>query len=786
MAEGALGRDSLIGHTLGHYRLVERIGEGGQAIVYRALDQHLGNREVIVKILKQGALADDTARQRFRKEANALSKLNHPNIATVFDFDCCEGMDYLAEELVQGVSLEQMLKCGALPLAQVVSLGSQLCEGLAAAHENGIIHRDIKPGNLQVSSNAHLKILDFGLAKSLPGTCRTIETATASETQVVQGTLPYISPEQLRNEKLDGRTDIWAAGCVLYEMATGSRPFPGEGISLVDAILHETPTPPAELNHDIPVELQAIILRCLQRDPMSRYASSREISAALKQFFNGRADGDSPVRPDRRTHRFQLVLDLAVFVVAVLLPVVAARHWSVKRPTPTVAVLRFVDMSPAKDEQYFSEGLAEEVIDALAKVPGLRVTARASSFQFDGEKEDLRSVGEKLKVKTILEGSVRKDTNRLRVAVQLINVEDGFHLWSETYERNEGDVFSVQEDIARSVAETLQTRLLAANVSSPRAPNSGAYDAYLQARYFQQRGTKDSLEKALEYYNQALSLDSQFAPAWAGLGDCYLRLANSHAAIPVAVASIHARDAAQRSLVLDPTLADGYVLLGDIKKVVDWDWAGADESFHHALSLQPGNVAAVTGSSLIAATLNRCDQALTMARSAIDLNPLKGESHLVLAQEALQCSKLAEAEVSARRALDLNPAGVGFHYVLAQILVAQSRTEEAVLEASKETVPVLRSAGMAIGYNANRQKTESDTALGELLSKYQECCGYQIAQVHAFRGEIDQAFEWLDRAYAQHDAGLCGIAGDSLLTRLKSDSRYSAFLRKMNLPFRQI
>ena len=284
MAKRALGQDSRVGHVLGHYRIVEKIGEGGMSIVYRAHDKRL-DRDIAIKILSQGSLTDESARQRFRKEAHALSKLSHPNIATVHDFDTQNGSDFLVEELIEGLSLEEVLMPGPLLEKEIINLGSQLAEGLAAAHEHGIIHRDLKPGNVRVTPEGHVKILDFGLAKGLhaPASMGN-DTGTVSETQIVAGTLPYMSPEQLRNEKLDGRTDIWALGCVLYEMSTGRRPFLGSGTALIEEILHQCQAAPSRLNHKLPPDLEAIIQKCLEKDPDDRYASAREIAVDLHRL----------------------------------------------------------------------------------------------------------------------------------------------------------------------------------------------------------------------------------------------------------------------------------------------------------------------------------------------------------------------------------------------------------------------------------------------------------------------------------------------------------------------
>jgi serine/threonine-protein kinase len=337
MVQGALGQDSLVGRILGHYRIIERIGAGGMGVVYRAWDEHLDNREVAIKILPQGSLADDQSRQRFRKEAHALSRLNHPNIASVIDFDYCEGMDYLVEEFVAGISLDEMLKTGPLPEEEIISFGLQLCKGLAAAHAHGVIHRDIKPGNIRVTPQANLKIIDFGLAKTLcpPQPRAGNETITLSEPQIVAGTLPYISPEQLRNDELDGRTDIWAAGCVLYEMATGRRPFLGSGPALIDAILHEPPADIGKLNPKTSEALKPVIGKCLEKDREKRYGSAEMVAVEIRHAAASMAAG-AQVR-----WRHWLITPLAVVVVAAVVVVglstkTGLQHRSLEKSTATL------------------------------------------------------------------------------------------------------------------------------------------------------------------------------------------------------------------------------------------------------------------------------------------------------------------------------------------------------------------------------------------------------------------------------------------------------------------
>jgi serine/threonine protein kinase len=527
MPDQATVNDSLLGLDLGHYRILERVGSGGMGVVYRAYDSHL-EREVAIKVLNPGTISDNVARKRFRNEARLLSKLNHPNIATVHDFDTQEGCDFLVMEYIPGVTLSEKLRQGSLPEKEVIALGIQLAEGLCAAHEHAVVHRDLKPGNLRLTTDGRLKILDFGLAK-LRAPSASVATESTLESQAITGTLAYMAPEQLLGEEIDARADIYAAALVLYEMATGQRPFAEvESSQLIGAILRKSPIPPSTLNPRLSLELARIITKCLEREPENRYQLARELAVDLRRL--ARQKESNEIRRESQTTsqrtavgRHKVLFAAAVSVAVGLLVVAAFQAMRMEKSSgrtqikPSIAVLPFVDLSPQKDQEYFSDGLAEELLNSLAKIQGLQVAARTSSFQFKGKNEDLRVVGQKLNVASVLEGSVRKQGQRVRITAQLIQTSDGFHLWSETYDIDLTDIFAVQEDIARSVTNSLSVALLGGKVPSPRVTSVEAYNAYLQGQYFYAQPNMTGLEKAVTYYEQSIHLDPNYAPGWAGL-----------------------------------------------------------------------------------------------------------------------------------------------------------------------------------------------------------------------------------------------------------------------------
>lgn len=784
------------GQVLGHYRILEKIGEGGMGEVYRARDDHLG-RDVAIKVLPAGTLADDHARKRFHKEADVLSQLNHPNVATIYDFDTQEGVDFLVMEYIPGETLSDKLCQGPVSEKEVVRLGLQLVEGLAAAHGQGVIHRDLKPGNLRLTSDGRLKILDFGLAKLVR--CLTPMASTESlDTVVFAGTLPYMAPEQLRGVAGDQRTDIYSAGVVLYELATGRLPFPEKlSTALSDDILHRPPPPPGRLQPEISQRLEDVILKCLEKQPENRYHAATELEVDLRRLQRAAepeqvvAEAATPLSPPSLLAQHWQGVLLATSGLLLTLAVVAALWVASGKLTrklplapPSVAVLPFVDMSPQKDQEYFSDGLAEELLNQLVKIPSLRVAARTSSFQFKGKTDDLRTIAAKLNVGTILEGSVRRAGGRVRISVQLVNAADGFHLWSQIYDREVKDIFAVQEEIASAVVASLQPRLVGQAPQPPRATNPEAYNAYLKGRYlFRESGgrKKDDLEKTISYYQQALRLDPGYAAAWVALAMARCNQAD-YGSLPVAVGYAQAREATQRALTLDADSAEGYAAMGHIKWGHDWDWEGAEAAYRRGRALQPGNAVILAGSAELATTLGRYDEAIAFWRQALELDPLNISIRYYQANTAYRSSRQEEAIAAIKQILEMKPDFQFAHSQLGWMYVGQSRPQEALTEAEREKDPALRLTGLALAYHGLGRRKESDAALAQLITRGQAGMAFQIAEVYAFRGQKDQAFEWLERAYDQRDGGLARIKGDPLFKNLESDPRYAGFLKKMRLP----
>lgn len=443
-----------------------------------------------------------------------------------------------------------------------------------------------------------------------------------------------------------------------------------------------------------------------------------------------------------------------------------------------------VDLSPTHDQEYFADGLTEELLNVLAKNPGLRVAGRTSAFQFKNKHEDLRVIGKTLNVGTLLEGSVRKSGNRVRITAQLVSATDGFHLWSETYDREMDDIFAVQDDIARSVAEALKVTLFGSErgeEGAARGATTPAYNAYLQGKYFLELNTKGSLEKALRYFEEAVELDPGFAPAWSGLSLAFATEA-SEGYLPVADGYEKARKAVERALELDPNLAEAHGALAMIKRAYDWDWVGADASSQRALQLDPGNPRWILDAARVASTLGRRDEAFDLTRRAALADPLNVRVHYRLARYAYFLGRLDEATASFEKVLELNPEYPGAHQDLGLVYLAQSRPDAALAEIEQEKRDLWQCYGLSILYHALGRQDEADAKVSELVENFQDVAAYQIAEVYASRGEVDRAFEWLERAYAQRDSGLSQMLGDPHFKSIKGDPRYAAFVRKMRLP----
>jgi len=501
------------------------------------------------------------------------------------------------------------------------------------------------------------------------------------------------------------------------------------------------------------------------------------------------AHSESETSSDKRTlQKFAIILVLAIVAGAAIAGYIwVARHRANMLPDNTsVAVLPFADMSPTKDQEYFSDGLAEQLINDLAKVSGLKVVGRSSAFQFKGKNEDLRDVGRKLGVANVLEGSVRRDGNHIRITAELIKTEDGFQLWSQTYDREINDIFTVEDEIALAATEALQVKLLGSNgqpvASNLRSANPEAYQAYLQAEYFSGRGqSKGDLDKALSYTDAAIKLDEKYAPAWALRASVQNTMAE-YGLTDATEGFRKARDDAERAIALDPSLASAYLALATTQTYYDWDWDSANTSAMKAAALEPGSVEGFRIRSYLYRELGNLDQAIKLYEQAVAFDPLRASSYSGLGYLLSVAGRYDEAQATLQKALDLNPQATYVHLTLDKILIAEGKPQQALAEIAKEPSEWGKLTGQALAYHALGREQDSDAALADLIAKHDADAAFQIAQVYAYRGESDKSFEWLERAYKQRDPGLTEIKTDPLFRNLRHDSRYSDLLTKMHLP----
>jgi TolB-like protein/lipoprotein NlpI len=757
------------GARLGSYEIVDPLGAGGMGEVYRARDARLG-RDVAVKVLPADVGSSPDRLARFEREARTVAALNHPNIVVLYSIEEDAGTRFLTMELVEGRNLAALVTPGGLPMGQVLDLALPLADALTAAHEKGVVHRDLKPANVMVTREGRVKVLDFGLAKLAGPAAELLHTQAetlASPISIVgevMGTAPYMAPEQIRGETVDARADLFAFGVLLYELVAGRRPFAGHTLADVSAaILRDRPAPLARLRADLPADLERIVERCLEKNPRDRFQTALDIANELRAL--------------RRSLELGLPL--------------APRPASVK--VASVAVLPFANRSGSADDEYFSDGLADELLGVLAKVRGLRVAARMSAFHFKGKDTTIAEVGHALNVATVLEGSVRKAGNRVRISVQLVKVSDGDHLWSEQYDRTLDDLFAVQDEIAQSVARELRTALLGeqadvgasgemqadlARAAKGRTTNVEAYRLFLHGRHLIARRTRADNAKGIEYLKQALALDPDFALAWSDLGVACSREALLNWG-PREECVRQTREALARALELEPELADGHAAMASVRMDYDWDWRGAEASARRALELAPGNPYVLRIAGVLAVNQDRFEEAADLDRRALELDPLSAAGYHNLGRVLHAADRLTESEQAFRKALELAPQRVLTHAELALALLDQGRGEEARAAAMSEPFEMIRCWVLAIVHHGLGHAAESEQALQEVIGRFAEGSASQIAEVYAIRGETDTAFAWLDRAYADREVGLLEIKSIPRFRALHGDPRWAALLRNM-------
>jgi len=805
------------GALIGPYQLIRLLGTGGMAEVWLAQRADGAfKRRVALKLPALAPSRRDLG-QRFARERDILASLEHPNIARLYDAGVDPaGWPYLSMEYVRGAPLTEWCDVRGLDLRGRVKLFLQVLEAVRYAHERHVIHRDLKPSNILVTDSGQVRLLDFGVATLLESG----ESEQAPLTRVYgQALTPvYASPEAVRGDAVDAKSDIYSIGVLLYELLTGDRPYrlkAGASQSLLERAVAEAEvqrpslrtTPEAaarrgltqdQLARALRGDLDLIVLKTLEKEPEARYASAAALIDDLKRYLDGKPVSAQPPRLRYRLRKFlRRNRSVAAVAAAAVIAVVtiaayeevtrraedrsrrAAATEELRRNDKSIAVLPFLDLSANKDQGYFADGLSEELIDLLAQIQSLQVIARTSSFYFKNKDVPIAEIAAKLGVAHVLEGSVRRSGRAVRVSAQLIRADSGVHLWSQTYDRDVKDIFQVQDEIAAAVVAALKLKLLPSQqvVDPYRSDNAEAYNQYLLGREFGRRGDPQNVARAVSAYRKAVQLDSRYAVAYVGLSFAETMLANY---TQDATGFERGRDAAERALLLAPQLADAYRARASYR-LETLDFAGARADGEKALTLAPGDsrVQSLYGVGL--ATFGRVPEAIESMDRAVGLDPLNAFAWANLGLFLTVNHDYQAARGALERALAINPDDYASHLALAQLDLLQGRLEDARMEYQQHASEALKRMGDALIEHAQGHERESQQALKELIAQHAQDMAYQVSDVYAWLGDKDKAFEWLERAYRQHDSGLNGVAYDPLLASLHDDARYEALLAKLQL-----
>lgn len=739
----------MIGRRLGHYQVLARLGAGGMGVVYRARDERL-QREVALKVLPEGALADSTSRRQFLFEAQAASRVNHPNVGIVHEFATEGGTDFLVMELVPGETLESRLTSGALAEADVVSIGAQLAEALAALHAHGIAHLDLKPLNIVLTPEGRAKLVDFGLSRRLEGFAYSAAASSAGRLGLA-GTMAYMAPERFSSASADPRSDIWSLGVVLYRAATGRMPFEGDDpASLMYAILNREPVPPREFGSGLSAGLDAAIRRALERDPAARFVSASEFCAALRG--------------------------------SVAVPVAVPRLAS-------LAVLPLANLSGDPDQDFFADGMTEALIADLSRLDGVRVISRTSVMSFRGSSRPLPEIARELGVEAVVEGSVTRAGDRVRISARLIEAAREHALWSRSYERPLEDVLALQAEVAGAVAEGIRARLVPGGPTAPERTREAppeAYELYLRGRHLWNRRTVADVRKAQQLFEEAIARSPSFARAHAGLADAFNMLGDLSAMGPE-LARRSALAAAERALALDPHLAEAHTSVGFVRTFHEWDWTGAEAAFRHAITEGPGYATAHQWYAELLTALARFDEAESHARRALELDPLSFVLHTTLGDALYFSRRYEDAIATLEATLELSPDFVPVWMDLGRVLSQLGRHDESLASfrrademsgglgrARSGLAHALARAGRADEARAMLPALESRVASGAVTS-------HAIAVIRLELGEREAALDWLGRGLRDRDRAMVWLAVHPRVDALRGEPRFKRVLDAMRL-----
>jgi serine/threonine-protein kinase len=768
------------------YEILAEIARGGMGVVYRARDRGL-NRTVALKMILPQQLQSAAAIQRFQSEAEAVAALDHPGILPIYEVGELDGLPFFSMKLAEGGSLATQLAGYRDRPRDAARLIAHVARAIHHAHERGILHRDLKPGNILLGREGEAYVTDFGIAKWVGRDARlTLDASTL-------GTPHYIAPEQATggSSTLTPAADVYSLGAILYELIAGRPPFVADtALETLRLVANEAPPSPRTFNPAIPRDLELICLKCLEKQPAARYRSAAELAQDLERWLESGPITARAVTPAGKSwgwaKRHPALTSVSGALVMFLVGVgsfsyFTRHHQDSAPPEKSIAVLPFVDLSQARDQDYFCEGISEELLDKLAKVEGLHVVSRTSSFFFKGKNADIAEIARKLNVQNVLEGSVRRDGNRVRITAQLVDVRNGLELWSETYERELQDIFAVQDNITKAIVDALQVKLAAA-LPPQKQHDPEAYDLYLRGLYFSSKSSEEDLRKSLNFFQRALDKDPNFARAWTGISKVWGWLADEYVkpleAYPISLA------AASKAVALDEREAEAHAYLGESERVLHWDYRKEESELRRAIQIDPNCAPAHMFLALMLAMEGHEDQAFAELAVAKRLDPLDPFVSSFTVELSLSASRFDDALAEAKRMNELDPTFSYFDDSLAAAYRERGDVTKAIdlYEKAEAVVPVHR-PGLAIAYARAGRLDDARRVLAELIerSKTHYVAADGIASIYVALGENDEAFRWLDRAVDEHSAPLEGIGQRITFRPLHSDPRFPEVLRRIKL-----
>jgi serine/threonine protein kinase/Tfp pilus assembly protein PilF len=781
----------MIDQTISHFRITERLGAGGMGVVYKAVDIRL-DRPVALKFLPDNMAEHPQALERFRREARAASALNHPGICTIYDFGEQDGRTFIAMEFIDGETLHTHIHGKPIPFEEILKLGVQIAEAVDAAHAAGIIHRDIKPANIFVTKRGQAKVLDFGLAKLVAKGVAVSDSGdevsdSTSVVGIISGTPSYMSPEQIRGDDLDPRTDIFSLGLVLYEMATGRQAFGGAtGGMIIDAVLTRSPAPARSINPDIPPRLEEIIDKALHKHRDQRYQHAADILADLQRL--GRASDSaqmSSTGQEKSTGQHTAATSAA--------QTGTVRSGRVAKIIDSLAVLPFENISRDQGHEYLSDGIAGSLINNLATVPKLRVLAQSTVFRFKGRSIDPQAVGRELNVRAVLTGRIMQSGGSLRIGTELVDVATGTQLWGAQYNRKPGEIFAIQDEISNEISGNLRLKLTRADkkrLTKRQTEDAEAYRLYLKGRHHWNQWTEDGFYKAIEHFQQAVDKDPAYALAYTGIADSYVLLGwNSY--LPPKDAFPRGKMAALAALRLDPDLAEARTPLAAVSWLYDWQWSEAQAEFKRSLKLNPVHPTANHWFAEFLMTMGRHQEVIAAMKKSQELDPLSLIISVAIGWAFYMARRYDEAIEQLRRTVELDPNYPVTYWILGLLLRKIGQYEAAIAEGEKGVQlsggSTLMKAALAQSLATAGQKEKSLHILDELtkLSRHKYVAPYFFAGVHTGLGEADRAMEYLEKSFEEHSHWLIYLHLDPGMDGLRSDPRFLELLQRVGLPLAQ-